>query len=137
MMAAGPHSTASNASRFSQNPVSSLFSLLKPTNATGATPWRPGPSFIHVHVLCSSHLMMALPDIAPSLPHARLNPTSRVRLLPTGRWQWPGAHMSTENQLKLRPLTPEPEREIPELVWKFSPWTSRSWKHRQICFRCD
>lgn len=40
-------------------------------------------------------------------------------------------------QFKLGPLAPEPEREGPERAWKFSPWTSRSWKHRQICFRCD
>lgn len=35
-------------------------------------------------------LMMALPDIAPSFPHAKLNPTLRVRSLPTRRWQQPG-----------------------------------------------
>jgi hypothetical protein len=53
-----------------------------------------GPDLLHP---CScvvsknrEELMMALPDIAPSFPHARVNPTPRVRSLPTGRWQQPG-----------------------------------------------
>lgn len=101
------HTPACKASRFSQNPASSQLSLLKPTNAIGATPWRPGPMSICVHMLCprtgKEELMMALPDTALRTPHQESGPCPQGGGNGLARGT---QRFSRENQVTLRSLVP-------------------------------